>query len=61
MHFFKNKPFIQFLSGVETVLSHNHMAGHKGITVRENDVAKILLAATQWFHRTQSLLTVSGN
>lgn len=52
---------MQFLSGAETVLSHNHMAGHKGITVRENDVAKILPAATQWFHHTQSLLTVSGN
>lgn len=33
---------MQFLSGAETVLSHNHIAGHKGITVRENDVAKIL-------------------
>lgn len=59
--FFKKNPFIQFLSGVETVLSHNHMVGNKDITVRQNDVAKILPTATQWFHRTQSLLTVSGS
>lgn len=52
---------MQFLSGAEIVLSYNRMGGHKGIVARENIVAKLLLAATQWFYRTQSLLAMSGN
>lgn len=56
------KPFMQFLSRAEIVLSYNRMGGQKDTAVREEDVAKLLLAAIRRFHHhARGLLAISGN
>lgn len=44
---------MQFLSGAEIVLSYNRMGGQKDTAVREEEVAKLLLAAIRRSHHTQ--------